>query len=573
MTIRPRPVLLALLLPVFLAASRSAPAATYYVATQGNDLNPGTAASPWRTIQKAAGALLPGDTVLIRQGTYQETVAPARSGAGGNSIVYRNYEGEEVVIDGQNRTHANCVLVNGKAYLQFIGLTLTGASGAALDILGASHDITLDGLKCRNSRFGIRAKGELSPITSVTVRNCDITANSKYGIFFYKKVYDSTIGPNNHIYSNGGEDQSYGIEISTDYPGVQADGARNIVMHDNEVDHNDVQGIQTWNSVGVLIAHNYFHHHGATGIQIENGSANIIVQDNVSEYNAQTWEYETGAWIDDTHNAVVSGNTFRGNKIGLMVTSSTRVILRNNVIVDNNRGVPNLYNAMGVNVNMTSYDVAVVHNTLHGNGAPESSKGGISMGSKPPVSGILFKNNILSETHAPYDLYYGTDGYTSDFNLLYNMRQIAVYWQGAKRSWSQYLASSGQEAHSIVKQPGFVDVTNQDFHLGGGSPGIDAGDCLARTVGSGTGQTIRVTDAGYFSDGFGMTLGDLVRVGENEVRIKSVDYGAKTITVDRQIEWKDGDGVSYPYVGRAPDMGAYEASSGMDPPTELRVIR
>jgi parallel beta-helix repeat protein len=573
MTIRPRPVLLALLLAVLFAASRPVPAATYYVATQGNDLNPGSAASPWRTIQKAAGALLPGDTVLIRQGTYQETVVPARSGTDVNPIAYRNYEGEEVIIDGQNKTRNNCVLVSDRAYLQFIGLTLTGASGAALDVLGTSHDITLDGLKCRNSRFGIRAKGDLSPITNVTVRNCDITANSKYGIYFHKKVYDSTIGPNNHIYLNGGEEQSYGIEITTDYPGVQADGARNIVLHDNEIDHNDVQGIQTWNAVGVLIAHNYFHHHGATGIQIEDGSANIVIQDNLSEYNAQTWEYETGAWIDDTQNALVSGNTFRGNKIGLMVTSSTRVILRNNLIVDNNRGVPNLYNAMGVNVNTSSYDVAVVHNTLHGNGAPDSSKGGISMGSKPPVSGILFKNNIVSETRAPYDLYYGSGGYLSDFNLLYNTRQIAVYWLSGRLSWSQYLASSGQEVHSTLKQPAFVAVTNQDFHLGTGSPGIDAGDCLARTVGSGTGQTIPVTDAGYFSDGFGMTLGDLVRVGANEVRITSVDYGAKTITVNRQIEWKEGDGVSYPYVGRAPDIGAYEAGLGMDPPTGLRFIQ
>ena len=76
-----------------------------------------------------------------------------------------------------------------------------------------------------------------------------------------------------------------------------------------------------------------------------------------------------------------------------------------------------------------------------------------------------------------------------------------------------------------------------------------------------------------FSNGFGMTFGDLVRVGENEVRITSVDYGAQTITVDRQIEWKDGDGVSYPYVGRAPDIGAYEIGLGMDPPTGLRVIQ
>ena len=43
--------------------------------------------------------------------------------------------------------------------------------------------------------------------------------------------------------------------------------------------------------------------------------------------------------------------------------------------------------------------------------------------------------------------------------------------------------------------------------------------------------------------------------------------------VTRSVWWKDGDGVSYPYVGRAPDIGAYEAGLGMDPPTGLRVIQ
>jgi len=51
-------------------------AATYYVATNGSDANPGSEASPWRTIQMAANMLRAGDTVLIKQGVYQEKVVP-----------------------------------------------------------------------------------------------------------------------------------------------------------------------------------------------------------------------------------------------------------------------------------------------------------------------------------------------------------------------------------------------------------------------------------------------------------------------------------------------------------------
>ncbi|NDB76719.1 MAG: DUF1565 domain-containing protein, partial [Verrucomicrobia bacterium] len=43
---------------------------TNYVATTGNDTNPGTLAAPWRTIQRAASTVGPGTTVLVQPGTY-----------------------------------------------------------------------------------------------------------------------------------------------------------------------------------------------------------------------------------------------------------------------------------------------------------------------------------------------------------------------------------------------------------------------------------------------------------------------------------------------------------------------
>jgi Right handed beta helix region len=48
-------------------------AATYYVATTGNDSNPGTSSSPWRTIRYAVSKMVAGDTTYVRGGKYTES--------------------------------------------------------------------------------------------------------------------------------------------------------------------------------------------------------------------------------------------------------------------------------------------------------------------------------------------------------------------------------------------------------------------------------------------------------------------------------------------------------------------
>ena len=66
-------------------------AATYYVATSGNDANSGAStSSPFRTIQKGAAVARAGDTVMIRGGTYRETIIPANSGTASSPIKFRS---------------------------------------------------------------------------------------------------------------------------------------------------------------------------------------------------------------------------------------------------------------------------------------------------------------------------------------------------------------------------------------------------------------------------------------------------------------------------------------------------
>ncbi len=75
-------------------------AAEYVVSPDGNDSNTGDASAPFRTISQAARILKPGDTCLIRCGTYRETIRPANSGTPDAPIVFRNWPGERSTILG-----------------------------------------------------------------------------------------------------------------------------------------------------------------------------------------------------------------------------------------------------------------------------------------------------------------------------------------------------------------------------------------------------------------------------------------------------------------------------------------
>ena len=77
---------------------------TYYVSTHGNDSNNGSFQQPWRTINHGVSQLYPGDTLKIREGTYNEIVYNfMNSGNSDGIITIKNYNDEHVVIDGNGR--------------------------------------------------------------------------------------------------------------------------------------------------------------------------------------------------------------------------------------------------------------------------------------------------------------------------------------------------------------------------------------------------------------------------------------------------------------------------------------
>ncbi len=77
---------------------------TYYVDNgdaKADDNGPGTKARPFRTINKAAGLLQPGERVVIASGTYRECVRPARGGTSPSQMIsYEAAPGAKVFIKG-----------------------------------------------------------------------------------------------------------------------------------------------------------------------------------------------------------------------------------------------------------------------------------------------------------------------------------------------------------------------------------------------------------------------------------------------------------------------------------------
>jgi hypothetical protein len=73
--------------------------AHYVDPIRGADQNPGSDKAPWKTITHAVKQLKPGDTLLLRGGTYYESVIVAVVGTAEKPITIRAFPGELAILD------------------------------------------------------------------------------------------------------------------------------------------------------------------------------------------------------------------------------------------------------------------------------------------------------------------------------------------------------------------------------------------------------------------------------------------------------------------------------------------
>lgn len=136
------------LLAIALCANASA--ANYYVASNGNDSNPGSLAQPFATIGKAADVMVAGDSCYIRGGLYREEVVVNKSGTSSARITFSAYGDESVTVTGLDLI-SNWTVHSGAIYKKSASATITQLFSAGTPMNLARWPNTPANLLSRNN--------------------------------------------------------------------------------------------------------------------------------------------------------------------------------------------------------------------------------------------------------------------------------------------------------------------------------------------------------------------------------------------------------------------------------------
>jgi hypothetical protein len=527
-----------------LLAIRPAMATTYYVSTTGSDSNNGSLTAPFRTIQKAANIVNPGDIVYIRGGVYNARVVLTRSGSSNQYITFQSYPGETATLDGTGLGAGHMIRGSSSniSYLKIIGLKISNFFGTGIQFDGGGSHIEI-----RNNEISY---GNVSPSATNTGHAILITSELWPGPIYYTFTDIVIDGNNIHNFTTGPRYYNECLTVAYDINRFQ--------ITDNAITSSGNIGIDTigrhtmsYSPYSVIDA---YPHNGII-------SGNVLT-------STGNYAEDSAIYLDGSHDVTVEKNEiYDGIGVGITVSTEKADVTVSNIIVRRNLVRNKSYNTYLSSAGGTTANSRIVHNTFVIN----SGAGRISFYVGNGNNNVV-KNNIYysgASTYVNYWLAGKTDNSTMDYNLLSNASEyfqykgINYYSNTPSNNFMQYKTATSKEAHSITGNPLFTDPSS-DYTLQSGSPAIDAGQFLTTTTSSGSGTSVPVADARYFQAGYGISgvPGDIIMVGSNTVTVNAVNYSTNTITVNRNISWNNGDGVSYPHSGLRPDIGSNEYVPG-----------
>jgi hypothetical protein len=367
-------------IPVF-AQQPMATGVVYYVSSSGNDTNPGTITEPWRTIQHAADALVAGDTVYIRAGTYYEQVIPANSGSNGNVITYAAYPGEVVTIDGTGvnvpEFEGLFVLVS-RSYIRVSGLRVINSNYYGIVAENSSY-ITID----NNYTYNTYSSGISTWGCNHVVVDHNEVAGACYGPWQESLSISNTDTfevSNNRVHDvMPGTDGKEGISIK--------DASTHGKVHGNQVYNLNRVGLYVDAEAGHLydveVYQNVVHHIEAMGFDLASEQGGLL--ENIRLYNNISYDNLVGLWLSAcciaTHpfkDITIINNTFAYNGRG---TWGGGISIENlqvqNVIIRNNISSQNIYSQMGADPSVMS-ELTVDHNLTDGDRDPQFEFNGAS---------------------------------------------------------------------------------------------------------------------------------------------------------------------------------------------------
>lgn len=304
------------------------PADWYVDGVNGNDINSGVStSSAFRTLAAADAVVQPGQTVMVRGGTYtfanEDGATLAASGNAAAYITWVAYPGETVILDTSNSpvnagsiyTPKPTVLITG-SYLRFLGFHIQNSPNNLLQVTGANNVIIDSCVLHTGYMQGIL----LSECTHITIQNSEIY-----------DCYDYSLSGNGH---NG--NAADGIAV---YSSVNANGfhtIRNNIIHHVSDDGIDLssQGANTVEG-NVVYRCGYAINDtlvGGEGNGIKAGSA-ADGGTNTVRFNASYWNKKAGFCTGGAPSNQFYNNTSWSNGLeGFRVTTGSEGgYFRNNV--------------------------------------------------------------------------------------------------------------------------------------------------------------------------------------------------------------------------------------------------
>lgn len=299
--------------PNAVSASAAAPVGhIFYIALNGNNNNPGTQALPWRNLNHAVYAMRAGDTVLVKNGTYAESLYINRSGAAGKPITYKAYPGHTPKIE-INKKDLEGILIQGASYIHVEGFeviyTAPGAEAAkgeqvdnGIDISNAGQTLPHHIMIKNNKVHGFPGGGIFTVLADyVTFEGNTVWQNALWakwgnsGISMYQNVnvdekqgYHMVIRGNT-VYKNENKLPSYAIGSTTITDGncIIIDDLRHTQKFlENKTNYAAYKS-------KTLIENNICYDNGARGIHVYS-SDNVLVRHNTLYKNQRTASINDG---------------------------------------------------------------------------------------------------------------------------------------------------------------------------------------------------------------------------------------------------------------------------------------
>jgi hypothetical protein len=311
---------------------------TFYVATTGSDGDDGTLDAPFRTLNYAVGLLHPGDTLLVRGGTYREWLNSAVPGGTSWSapVTIAAYPGEMPVLR-PAKEEADQVLKFASGSEHFISI-----EGLVLDAARVLYD-------------AVKITAGDGVASHIRLLNCEIMNAPQQGVLVTQVGADYNEFVNCKIHDNGTDNFNHGMYLETSHNlvdgcefynnagygiqiykgnGVSGQDAsynlvENCVIHDNGLYGNSgSSGIGLFTGVGNEALGNTVYNN-PRGIATDYGASETVIQANVvygTTQNAAIYigsgsteatvadndchDNQYGDFHDDGENTVATGNNF-----------------------------------------------------------------------------------------------------------------------------------------------------------------------------------------------------------------------------------------------------------------------